>query len=129
MQNLSVQDLLGLPIAVLLVAGFTAMWVAWLFQGSVRNWICACMSDRWRARTPRHEIMVMQPDDLLVFIVGVSDMPPLLRGLMTCPLCASAHVSLAATLFALPLIFSLWLLPLVWGCGAWIANRICTRFK
>lgn len=111
-------------VAVGLIAFWTSMWLRWMFEGDVRNWIVAAMPDTWRAQTSKSDVLAMSADELTMFIAAESNMPVFLRGVLTCRLCASAWIAGAGVLFSIPLLGSLWLLPLVWACGAYLAHRI-----
>lgn len=111
-------------VAAGLIALWTSMWLRWMFEGDVRNWIVAYMSDAWRAQTSKADVLAMSADELTMFIAAESNMPVFLRGVLTCRLCMSAWLSGIGALFALSLLASLWLAPLVWGCGAYLAHRI-----
>lgn len=111
-------------VSVFLVALWTDMWLLWMFKGDVRNWIVSLMPPSWIAKTSKTDVLAMSEDELTLFIAAESDMPVFLRGVLTCSLCASAWLAGAGTLLTLPILPSFWIAPLVWGCSAYIANRM-----
>jgi len=110
-------------ILIALIAGWTAAWLNWLFNGEIRQFIVSKFPERWISGTSRSDICHMNQDEFMIFMCTVSGMPEFLRGVLTCPLCLSAHIAGAGTILASRMIYTasggIWeRSPLVWGTGA-----------
>lgn len=65
----------------------------------------------------------MNQEEFVIFMCTVSGMPEFLRGVLTCPLCLSAHVAGVGTILAARTIYTAsggaWeIIPLAWAAGA-----------
>ncbi len=109
-------------LLILLVAGWTAGWLNWLFNGELRQFLVSKFPRRWIGDIDRDEIAHMSAEDFMIFMCTSGSMPEFLRGVLTCPLCLSAHIAGAGTILAARAIIQvggLWeLIPLVWATGA-----------
>lgn len=111
-------------LVVPLIAGWTAMWRRWLFEGDVRTWIVSLMPPSWVCNLPPSVIREKDPYDVCLFIMAESHMPKFLRKLLTCQLCATAWISGSGAILALGAMGNAWLLPLAWAAGAFMSFRI-----
>lgn len=114
---------LTILVLVALVAGWTAAWLNWLFNGELRQFVVSKFPDRWISGTSRSDILHMSQDEFMIFMCTVSGMPEFLRGVLTCPLCLSAHVAGVGAILAARTIYTAsggaWeIIPLVWAAGA-----------
>lgn len=114
--------MLSLLIVVALVAGWTAAWLNWLFNGELRQFVVSKFPARWIGGQSRSDIAHMGQEEFMIFMCTVNGMPEFLRGVLTCPLCLSAHVAGAGTILASRAILQasgFWeMIPLVWATGA-----------
>ena len=116
--------MLSVLIITLLLAGWVAAWINWLFNGELRQFaVSKFFPSRWIGNTDRTEILYMTQDELMTFICTVDGMPEFLRGVLTCPLCMSAHVAGVGAIIAAYPIYAAsggyWMLiPLVWATAA-----------
>lgn len=111
-------------VIALLLAGWVAAWINWLFNGELRQFaVSKFFPRRWIGDTDRTEILFMTQEEFMTFACTVNGMPEFLRGVMTCPLCMSAHVAGVGTILAAYPIYAMsggyWMLiPLVWAASA-----------
>lgn len=107
-----------------MVAGWTAAWLNWLFNGEIRQFIIAkFFPDRWIGGWSRLDILHMNNEELMMFLCTASGIPEFIRGVSTCPLCLSAYIAGFGALLSARAIYytsgGLWeLIPLVWALGA-----------
>jgi hypothetical protein len=116
-------DTLTILVSVALIAGWTAAWLNWLFNGELRQFVVSKFPDRWISGTSRSDIQHMSQDEFMIFMCTVSGMPEFLRGVLTCPLCLSAHVAGVGAILAARTIYTAaggsWeVIPLAWAAGA-----------
>lgn len=126
---MTLTDLLTIPIAIILIAGWTAAWLSWLFYGEVRHWLTALMPETWRVLSPQ-EILDMDTNSLELHLVALSKAPRFVVGVMLCPRCMSAHVAVAGTLIVafatdLPILIT----PLMWATGAYVGLNLHTKIS
>jgi len=111
-----------LIILTALIAGWTAGWLNWLFNGELRQFLVSKFPRPWIGAHSRSDIAHMDQEEFMVFMCTVSGMPEFLRGVLTCPLCLSAHVAGVGTILASRAILQVsgfWeMIPLVWATGA-----------
>lgn len=111
-------------ILTLLLAGWVAAWSNWIFNGEIRQVVVSKLFPRkWIGSVDRNDIAYMNRDEFLIFLCTVSGMPEFVRGVMSCPLCLSAHIAGVGALIAVRPIYVLsggfWeLIPLVWAAAA-----------
>lgn len=115
--------MISILIVTLLLAGWVAAWINWLFNGEIRQFVISKFPRKWIGQADRTDIMFLTKDELMKFICTVDGMPEFLRGVLTCPLCMSAHVAGVGTILAAYPIYVLsggfWsLIPLVWAAAA-----------
>lgn len=110
-------------IVTLLLAGWVAAWCNWLFNGEIRQFVVSRFPRRWLGSRDRSDIVHMGRDEFTLFVCTVDGMPEFLRGVLTCPLCLSAHIAGAGAILAARPIYVLsggfWeLIPLAWAAAA-----------
>lgn len=115
--------MLSLIIITILLAGWVAAWLNWTFNGELRQFIVSRFPRKWIGPVDRIDIVHMDRDEFLIFLCTVSGMPEFLRGVLSCPLCLSAHIAGAGALLSIRPIYVLsggfWeLIPLVWAAAA-----------
>lgn len=110
-------------LVTLLLAGWVAAWCNWLFNGEIRQFVVSRFPRKWIGSRDRSDIAHMGQEEFMMFVCTVDGMPEFLRGVLTCPLCLSAHIAGAGALLAARPIYllsgGLWeLIPLAWAAAA-----------
>lgn len=106
-----------------LIAGWTAAWINWLFNGELRQFVVSKFPRRWIGDTDRTDIAFMDKEEFMRFVCTTAGMPEFLRGILSCPLCMSAHVAGTGAIMGARSIYIVtdgrWeTIPLVWAAAA-----------
>lgn len=115
--------MISVSIVTLLLAGWVAAWCNWLFNGEIRQFVVSRFPRRWIGSKDRSEIAHMSRDEFMMFVCTVGGMPEFLRGVLTCPLCLSAHIAGVGTILVARPIY-VWsggfleIIPLAWAAAA-----------
>lgn len=116
--------MLSVIIVALLLAGWTSAWLNWIFNGEIRQFMIAkFFPTAWLGGRDRVDIQYMNQEEIVTFLCGSSSAPEFIRGVLSCPLCLSAHIAGVGALFAARAVYTfsggLWeLVPLVWASAA-----------
>ena len=128
--------------AITLVALWVAAWLHWVFDGEIRHFLFAkIFPKKWNSGRDPSEILLFSSEEFEIFLGAECAAPAFLRGLLGCPGCLSAHLSVPATLMVsaafLPwqplvanplnpilILVILCCLPFIWACGAWAGHRL-----
>jgi hypothetical protein len=116
---------------VVVLGGWTYMWLVWSFDADVRSWIAARLfPEPWLGGRPRKDVAIMGPPSFDKWLVQSSSAPLAVCQLLMCKKCYSAHASGCG---ALLLVFSgslpILVVPLVWAAGAALGNLIYDNAK
>ncbi len=121
--------LLTALLAAILLGGWTYAWLLWSFKADVRAWLIAALfPTKWLDELPRRTVAGLSPTRLTYWLVTSSDAPAVLKHLLYCHYCWSAHVATTGTLLLCAAgVVHLPLLPFVWAGGAAIGNYLYAR--
>lgn len=115
-------------IALILIAGWTAAWLHWMFDGDIRRFLFAkVFPTSWRGGREPTDIMLMSGEEFMMFLGIESSAPAFVNGVLSCPACSSAYVSAVGIVLALfggILTCNLLAVPLVWAAAAWAGHRL-----
>ena len=113
-----------LLLAIALLALWTAGWLHWMFQGHLRQFTTSRLfPESWRGGRGPRELALMDEDDFTVFLAAECQAPPFVRGVLSCPICLSAHLAAIGSFLLLPFI-PLMSWPLVWAGAAYVGHRL-----
>lgn len=147
-----------LVCAFVLLSGWTAAWLEWLFRGEIRHAIVRwLLPPAWTQDVVGMDgdevipVEFLSSDDLSAAIAASYTMPAFLRGILTCPRCMSAHVAGAGALLLTACrawsLLGFWLggangcqllseaiatalcLPLVWATGAFVGYKLFIKYE
>lgn len=115
--------MISVILITILLAGWVAAWCNWLFNGEIRQFVVSKFPRKWIGSRDRSDIAHMGQVEFMQFVCTVGGMPEFLRGVLTCPLCLSAHIAGVGTLLAARPIYVLssgfWeIIPLAWAAAA-----------
>jgi hypothetical protein len=118
----------------LLLAAWTAAWLNWLFNGEIRQFLASWLfPGHWLGSRSRAAIAHMDNEEFMIFLCTSPGIPEFFRGVLTCPMCLSAHITGVGTLLVCRPIYTLsggyWeLIPLVWAAAA-VIGYTCIQKK
>ena len=113
-------------VIVTLIAGWNAAWLYWIFNGEIRHALFAFVfPESWRAGRDKKDLLMLDREDFEIFLAAESSAPAFVRGVLGCPGCLSAYVSVTGTaLGTAGFFFPIFLVPLVWASAAWAGHRL-----
>jgi hypothetical protein len=126
---MTIETIALIALIIPLVAGWTAAWLHWFFEGDLRHALFAFVfPEAWRADRAKEDIATLDREEFEMFLAAESAAPPFVRGVLGCPGCFSAYVSASGTALGIAsFFFPIFLVPLVWATAAWVGHRLFHR--